>query len=136
MVEQANKEMDMGELGIQIDAALEQEQADCYEEGASQHPDYIHLGTAGVEQPKNNKHEASLKFKQIVIPGQAELREESQKLDKFRREALNISIKYAKDLVKSSRDGNNSPTPIYLSGHGGAGAGKSTEEMKYNVLTY
>ena len=43
MVEQANKEMDMGEVGIQMDAALEQAQADCHEEGATQHPDYIHL---------------------------------------------------------------------------------------------
>jgi len=28
--------------------------------------------------------------------------------------------------VKSRRDGNYPPTPIFLTGHGGAGAGKST----------
>ena len=77
MVEQANKEMDMGEIGIQMDAALEQEQADCYEEGANQHPDYIHLDTDGIEQPNNNKHDTNLIFKKIVVPGQDELREKS-----------------------------------------------------------
>ena len=51
---------------------------------------------------------------------------ETRKLDKFQREAVNISVKYAKDLVKSRRDGNYPPSPIFLTGHGGAGAGKST----------
>ena len=37
-----------------------------------------------------------------------------------------MAIKYAKDVVKSRRDGNSAPDPIYLLGHGGAGAGKST----------
>jgi hypothetical protein len=65
-------------------------------------------------------------FKKIDVPTLTELREETRKLDKFQREAVNISVKYAKDLVKSRRDGNSPPTPIYLTGHGGAGAGKST----------
>ena len=37
-----------------------------------------------------------------------------------------MAIKYVKDVVKSRRDGNSAPDPIYLLGHGGAGAGKST----------
>ena len=37
-----------------------------------------------------------------------------------------MAIKYAKDVVKSRRMGNKSPNPIYIIGHGGAGAGKST----------
>ena len=37
-----------------------------------------------------------------------------------------MAIKFAKDVVKARRDGNIAPKPIYLVGHGGAGAGKST----------
>ena len=125
MVEQANKDKDLGEIGIQMDAALEQEQEDCQREGVIQHPDYIHLDTDGIEQTDKAKNTVSI-FKTIVIPGLAELREKTRKLDKFQREAVNISVKYAKDLVKSRRDGNFPPSPIFLTGHGGAGAGKST----------
>ena len=47
-------------------------------------------------------------------------------MDKFQREVVNIAVNYAKDLVKSRRNINNPPTTVYLLGHGGAGAGKST----------
>ena len=61
-----------------------------------------------------------------LIPSLTVLKEETRKLDKFQREAVNMAVKYAKDLVKLRRDGNSPPDPIYLTGHGGAGAGKST----------
>ena len=125
MVEQSTKEVDLEDIGIHMDAALEQNQADCQEEGAIEHPDYIHLDTDGIELTNKTQHETTM-FKKIDIPTLTVLKEETRKLDKFQREAVNISVKYAKDLVKSRRDGNNPPTPIYLTGHGGAGAGKST----------
>jgi hypothetical protein len=84
MVEQANTDKDLGEIGIQMDAALEQEQENCHREGVIQHPDYIHLDTDGIEQTDKTKHGASI-FKTIVIPGLAELRSETRKLDKFQR---------------------------------------------------
>ena len=43
MVEQANKEIDIDQIGIQMDAAFEQDQVDCYHEGSIPHPEYIHL---------------------------------------------------------------------------------------------
>ena len=125
MVEQANKEIDYEQIGVQMDSALEQDQDDCREEGALLHPDYHHLDTDGIERESSNTSPGSV-FKKIVIPPLSELREETRKLDKFQREILNISVKYSKDIVKSRRFGNNAPTPIYLMGHGGAGAGKST----------
>ena len=125
MMEQATKEDDLKDIGIQIDAALEQDQEDCQLEGLIEHPDYIHLDTDGIEQSDNGNVKTGI-FKKIEIPSLSTLREETRKLDKFQREALNISIKYAKDLVKARRDGNNMPNPVYLTGHGGAGAGKST----------
>ena len=117
--------MNLDQIGIQIDAANEQDQADCQQEGQMEHPEYIHLDTDGIDQPDSTKQAVSI-FKKIVIPPLSELRKDTQALDRFQREAVNIMVKYAKDLVKFIRDGNNPPAPVYLTGHGGAGAGKST----------
>ena len=125
MVEQSTKELDINDIGIQMDVALEQDKSDCQFEGVTEHPEYIHMDTDGLELNDSKSNKASI-FKRIEIPSISGLREETRKLDKFQREALNISIKYAKDLVKARRDGNGMPDPIYLIGHGGAGAGKST----------
>ena len=121
MVEQSTKEVDLEGIGINMDAALEQDQADCQEEGAIEHPDYIHLDTDGIELTNKTQHETTI-FKKIDIPSLTLLKEETRKLDKFQREALNMAVKYAKDLVKCRKDGNSPPNPIYLTGHGGAGA--------------
>ena len=51
---------------------------------------------------------------------------ESRNLDKFQREAMNIGVKFTKDLVKARRDYNSPPSATYLKVHGGAGAGKTT----------
>ena len=84
------------------------------------------MDTDGLNETSNNASSKASIFKKIDIPTLSELKEETRKLDKFQREALNILVKYARDLVKSRRDGNSPPVPIYLTGHGGAEAGKST----------
>ena len=123
MIEESMKEK-IEEVGIHMDAAHEQEQADCQQEELTMHPDYLHLDTDGIETDKT-QHESNI-FKKIHIPTVTELRKETRRLDKFQREGLNMTIKYAKDVVKARRDGNNPSVPIYMIGHGGAGAGKST----------
>ena len=125
MVEQSKKELDLEEIGMQMDANLEQENADCQEEGMIGHPDFEHLDTAYIEDG-DTVYSEKLIFKKISIPSLPQLREETRKLDIHQREILNICIKYAKDVVKSRREGNLAPEPIYVVGHGGAGAGKST----------
>ena len=94
-------------------------------EGQTEHPEYLHLDTDGLTEYKDERIPSSL-FKSIVIPDMKELRIETQRLDEFQKEVINISVGYAKDIVKSRRDGNSAPKPIYLIVHGGAGAGKST----------
>ena len=47
MVEQSMMELDLESVGIQMDAAHEQDQADCQLEGVSEHPEYVHLDTDG-----------------------------------------------------------------------------------------
>ena len=125
MMEQSTKEIDMTDIGIQLDAAHEQDQADCQLEGVAEHPDFLHLDTDGIEINAKMTAQTGI-FKKILVPSLPELREETRKLDKFQRKAINIAVKYAKDIVKSRRNGNNPPDPFYLIGHGGAGAGKST----------
>ena len=83
----------------------------------------MHIDTDGIETQENNKHGKDI-FKKIIIPDRNVLRSDSRNLDKFQREAVNIGVKYAKDLVKSRRDYNSPPSATYLNAHGGAGAGK------------
>ena len=98
MVEEANKELNLDQIGIQMDAANGQDQADSQQEGYTEHPEYIHLDTDGIDQPDSTKHAVSI-FKKIVIPPLSELRKETQALNRFQREAVNIMVKYAKDLL-------------------------------------
>ena len=129
MVEQSTKEVDMEAIRAELAPTFEHDQIDCLEEGQTEHPDYIHLDIDGIElienQEKPMENSTSI-FKQIRVPTISELRKQTQKLDEYQREILNIAIKYARDVVKSRRAGNVAPSPIYLMGHGGAGAGKST----------
>ena len=124
MVEQSTKEIDMEAIGISLDAKLEQDNAECQLEGMSEHPDYLYLDTDGIELQDNKQQKSSI-FKEIEVPCISDLRKQTRKLDRFQKEVLNIAIKYARDIVKARRNGSNLPNPIYLMGHGGAGAGKS-----------
>ena len=49
MVEEANNELNLDQVGIQMYAANEQDQADCQQEEHTEHPEYIHLDTDGFE---------------------------------------------------------------------------------------
>ena len=125
MVEESTKEVDLERIGIDVNAAFEQDQADCQQEGMIEHPNYMHLDTDGIDDMDGKKHAGSV-FKEILVPTVKELREDTQKLDRYQKEVLNIAITFAKDMVKSRREGNLPPTPIYLMVHGGAGTEKST----------
>ena len=125
MVEQSTKEIDLENVGIELNATHMQDQDDCLYEGLQEHPDYVHLDTDGLSHYDNDKSATSI-FKNIEVPDKKHLRQETRNLDEFQMEVLNMTIKYAKDVVKARRMGNKSPNPIYIIGHGGAGAGKST----------
>ena len=79
MVEQANKDMDLADIGNLMDAALEQDQADCQQEGLSEHPEYIHLDTDGIEQTNNTKHDGNI-FKRIDIPALTEYKRRNKEI--------------------------------------------------------
>ena len=89
-------------------------------EGITEHQNYIHLDTEAVDKDiDDNKCHSSL-FKEIAVPPINEIRIETQKMDEYQKEVLNIAIKYAKDIVKSRRSNNTTPDQIYIIGHGGA----------------
>ena len=54
MVEESSKEIDFESIGADLNAATEQDQADCINEGSSQHPDYEHIDTDGIGTTENS----------------------------------------------------------------------------------
>ena len=60
MVEQSTKEVDIEAIGAELSSAFEQEQIECLEEGLSEHPDYMHLDTDGIECHENVSHPRSI----------------------------------------------------------------------------
>ena len=67
-VEQAQKEIDLTEISKNLDPALEQENADCEEEGLLEHPDFVHADPEEVTT-RGKKHRQAytdkLKFQMI-----------------------------------------------------------------------
>ena len=94
-------------------------------EGRKEHREYAYLNFDEMGE-KNATKTNSKVFKNITIPSLEEFKNKTRCLDVFQREIVNIAVKHSKDIVKSQRDGNIAPKPLYLIGHGGAGAGKST----------
>ena len=122
-VEQINKEIDTNKTGEQLDPALEQDNADCEGEAVEDHPDYEHIDPGQVNTA--NQVSSSI-YRSIALPADNVIRESTRSLDYHQRQAVNIAVKYAKDVVKARKEGNLSPKPPLLMVHGGAGAGKST----------
>ena len=123
-VEQAKKELDLSEISKDLDSALEQENADCVEEGLIEHPEYVHADPGQIINTEIDK-ETSI-YRKIDIPNDKELKEATRSLDVYQREVINIGIKYAKGIIKARKEGNKVPVAPLLMVHGGAGAGKST----------
>ena len=103
----------------------EQVNAECQEELEEIHPEYAHLDTDNVEQIDEKAKNAQNIYRHIDIPETNKLKEKTRELDQFQREAIDIIVKYCKDIIKSHRDGNPIPEPPNLMVHGGAGSGKT-----------
>ena len=55
-VDEAKKKLEIEETGINLDAAAEQDNADCQEEELELHPDYSHMDTEGIEIQEENEN--------------------------------------------------------------------------------
>ena len=124
-VEEATKKLNLEEIGVTLDAEKEQVNAECQEELEEIHPEYAHLDTDNVEQIDEKAKNAQNIYRHIDIPEINKLKEKTRELDQFQREAIDIIVKYCKDIIKSHRDGNPIPEPPNLMVHGGAGSGKT-----------
>ena len=123
-VDQLKKELDLTEISETLDPALEQENADCEEEGLVDHPDFVHADPDEVTT-RENKTQTSI-YRKIEIPNDSQLKENTQALDRYQKEVINIGIQYAKGIIKARKEGNAAQKAPLLMVHGGAGAGKST----------
>ena len=117
------KNLDLTNIGISLDAAAEQENAECEEEIEEIHPDYIHLDIENLEIKEKSENISNI-YRRIGIPDINELKTTTRQLDPFQRNVIDIGIKYAKDILKSQREGNLTPKAPNVMVHGGASAGK------------
>jgi exonuclease III len=124
-VEEANKKLDLTKVAVDLDAAAEQVNAECQEEGEELHPDYLHLDTDNIDELEENAvHNQSI-YRTIDLPDIKTLKVKTRQLDPFQRNVIDIGVKYAKDIIKAEREFNPCPEPPLVIVHGGAGAGKS-----------
>ena len=123
-VDQLKKELELTEISETLDPALEQENADCEEEGLVEHPDFEHADPDEVTT-RETKTQTSI-YRKIEIPNDSELKENTRSLDRYQKEVINIGIQYAKGIIKARKEGNAAPKAPLLMVHGGSGAGKST----------
>ena len=103
-VEEVKKTLDLKNIGISLDAAGEHENAECQEETEEIHPDYLHLDIENLEMQENNENIPSI-YRRIAIPDISELKKTTCQLDPFQRNVIDIGIQYAKDILKSQREG-------------------------------
>lgn len=69
-------------------------------------------------------------YGRVVVPGKEEMMAKTRELDNDQRRVLDITIKYAKDIVKARGKGKAGPVPPHLLVHGTAGTG----DILYNSL--
>ena len=113
-------------LCTSIDAVpnLEQINEECEAEELKDHPEFQHLDPDLFEN--NEKVHSKNIYRKIEIKCMNSLKSSTRSLDFYQRKVVNIGVKFSKDTVKSRKNANKGPDPVYLMVHGGAGAGKST----------
>ena len=95
----AKVKVDLSTFAINLDAAAEQENAECQEEMEEVHPDYLHLDPGSHEEIDDSIQQQNL-YRKINLPNIHILKEKTRKLDAYQRSVIDIGIKYARDIVK------------------------------------
>ena len=111
MVEQLETSADLAEIGITLDPAGEQDDAEASEEGSHQDEDLENLNP-NLYALNKEVQESSL-FRKLELPPKSRLYQDMQQLDKYQAITVYNVIRHCRDLVKAER-GNKSPEQILL----------------------
>ena len=111
MVEQLETSADLAEIGITLDPAGEQDDAEASEEGSHQDEDLENLNP-NLYALNKEVQESSL-FRKLELPPKCQMYQDMQQLDKYQAITVYNVIRHCRDLVKAER-GNKSPEQILL----------------------
>ena len=111
MVEQLETSADLAEIGITLDPAGEQDDAEASEEGSHQDEDLENLNP-NLYALNKEVQESSL-FRKLELPPKSNMYQDMQQLDKYQAITVYNVIRHCRDLVKAER-GNKSPEQILL----------------------
>ena len=103
-VDEVTKKIDLRCIGISLDAAAEQSNAECQEEQAELHPDYVHLDTENVDELEEPVKKFQNIYRRIDLPNIHHLKQKTRQLDQYQRSVIDIGVKYAKDIIKGQRE--------------------------------
>ena len=67
-VEEADKKLDLTDIGETLDATGEQENYECKDEAEELHPDYLHLDTDNVDETNEEEIEIQNIYRKIDLP--------------------------------------------------------------------
>ena len=93
-----------------------------------ENPDFAAVDPALLEEDAEERVRIS-DYGRVIVPSEEEMMAKTRELDNDQRRVLDITIKYAKDIVKARGKGKAGPDPPHLLVHGTAGTG----DMLYNV---
>ena len=116
MAEQLETPADLAEIGIDMDPAGEQDDAEASEEGSHHDEDLENLNP-NLYALNKEVQESSL-FRKIEFPPKMEMLKSMENLDKYQQMAVETVIRHCRDLVKAEK-GNKTPDPIRLVVSGG-----------------
>ena len=109
-------------IGNVLDSALEQENEDCLEIGADDHPNFLFKDPTDItDEPL-----ISTRYKPMELYDDKTMISMSRSLDHDQRMVLEIGVDFAKSVIKSRKRKHVVTSQVLLVVQGGAGSGKST----------
>ena len=85
-------------------------------------PDFVAVDPELLDGGEEDRVRVS-DYARVVIPNRKEIAEKTRGLDKDQRKVVDITVKYARDIVKARSRGKAAPEPPHLMVHGSAGTG-------------
>ena len=116
--------LNLDDVGEELAPGKEQDNMDAENAGPEDAPDYDHLNPSELDQEPEAGYRV-VDYGSIIVPNKEELIARTKQLDPEQRRVLDISITYARDLLKAQKTGKRL-TPPHIMVHGAAGTGKST----------